>query len=187
MYCYYFATLCTSNAIIIFTKHSILKLTLAFQLGHQKHDLWIWSSWIVPMSSLYQEIAHRSPVDRSTNRRNYRSPSSNSNPPTRTASLEGETKTPSTSVNDTPPTSFYTNVLTDDTKGKWIDHCFNKSVDLSLQGIQRNRYNHRYNGVAPKWVDANTCMRCNKKFNILRRKHHCRGKKMLVLAIYWHR
>ena len=136
------------------------------------------------MSSLYQEIVHRSPVDRSTNRRNSRSPSSNSNPPTRTASLEGETKTPSTSVNDTPPTSFYTNVLTDDTKGKWIDHCFNKSVDLSLQGIQRNRYNHRYNGVAPKWLDASTCMRCNKKFNILRRKHHCRGKKMLVLEMY---
>ena len=127
------------------------------------------------MSSLYQENVHRSPVDRSINRRNSRSPSSNSTK-SNTASFEGETKTPSTSVNDITLTSFYTNVLTN-TEGNWIGHCFNKSVDLSLQGIQRNNI-YTY-GIAPKWVDAKNCMRCNKKFNILRRKHHCRGKKIM--------
>ena len=59
-------------------------------------------------------------------------------PPT-TSNFSDESESPCTSNNSTMPTEFYTNVLPRSTN--LPNECYNKSVGLTLKGIERNTYN----------------------------------------------
>jgi predicted flap endonuclease-1-like 5' DNA nuclease len=59
-------------------------------------------------------------------------------PPT-TSNFSDESESPCTSNNSTMPTEFYTNVLP--RSSNLPNECYNKSVDLTSKGIERNKYN----------------------------------------------
>ena len=92
----------------------------------------------------------------------------------------GETKAPAITTGSaeafvsSPPVTILQDVF------KLPDHIpkdmLTEAVKICQLAKERNKYNHKVD--APVWLpdaSTDTCMRCNRTFNLLRRRHHCRA------------
>ncbi|XP_017275093.1 pleckstrin homology domain-containing family F member 1 [Kryptolebias marmoratus] len=80
----------------------------------------------------------------------------------------------------TPRKSFFVEASCEEEKQAWIDHM----IDCQSKLLQRGQCTLRSN-FAVTWVPdeaSPTCMRCDYKFTLTHRRHHCRNCGLLVCA-----